>query len=211
MAMPANKRRVAVTASYDRWVLLGNLLEERRRVLGYTYRAPGFERERQVNRRLAADLETAAKKRVNHFTEGSLRVAAHGYQVTYASMAAVLAGKADELTPVRPPRRARRDSPAPPAAPPGPPPDEGTPPMSPEQAAAARPWYDEVNERRVALAFRGVANPTGAQMFGAGTDDARAWDDHGYWSVADRVWFIAELRRWAAGRVPNSGTGTTGA
>jgi hypothetical protein len=43
--------------------------------------------------------------------------------------------------------------------------------------------------------------------------DAKAWDDHGYWSVADRVWFIAEVRRQVAGRTagPNSGTGAKGA
>jgi hypothetical protein len=85
--------------------------------------------------------------------------------------------------------------------------------MSPERAAATRPWFDEINERRVALAARGVANPDGAQMFGEGTADAQAWDDHGYWSVADRVWFIAEVRRQVAGRTagPNSGTGAKGA
>lgn len=195
--MPANKRRVAVTAPYDRWVLLGKLLESRRRYLGYTYRTPGFERDRRVNRRLAADLETAAKDRVDHFTEGSLRLAAHGYQVTYGSMIAVLEDKADVLTP------------DPIASPAGPP--DMSPPMPPAQAASDRPFFDVINERRVALALRGVHAPTGAQMFGDGTDDAQAWDGIGArLDIGARVWFIADLRRRAADRNGTSGAAGAG-
>ena len=195
--MPANRRRSDATAPPERWQLLGRLLEDRRKELGYTYRfssgpGPSFERDSGVNRRMAADIEKAAKDRINRFMPGTLHIIARGYRVTEESVRAVLRGEAGELTPV-------------------PPPDEDTPPMSPERAAAGQSWYDEINERRVALAARRIMNPTGAQMFGAGTADAKAWDDHAHWSVADRVWFIAEVRRQVDGRLPNSGTGTAGA
>jgi hypothetical protein len=192
--MPANRRKVGATAPYDRWELLGKLLDARRRELGYTWRAPLFERDRDVNRRMAADLEKAAPKRVNHFTEGTLRHSARGYRVTYGSVLAVLRGERDDLVPA-----------------PDVPPDEDTPPMTPERTAATRPWFDEINERRVALAAQGVTNPSGEQMFGEGTADAKAWDDHGYWSVGDRVWFIAAVRQLSASWVPNSDTGATSA
>ena len=48
-------------------------------------------------------------------------------------------------------------------------------------------------------------------MFPDAPDDARAWDDHDYWSVKDRVHFIAEVRRQVDARLPNSGTDATGA
>ena len=106
-------------------------------------------------------------------------MAAEGYGVTYESLIAVAWGRADALIPVRA----------------EPPPDEATPPLTPRQVAAGQPWYDEINETRVALAARGITNPTGAQMFPGDPDDARAWDDHDYWSVKDRVHYIAEVRR----------------
>jgi hypothetical protein len=193
--MPANRRRSAATAPYDRWELLGRLLDKRRRVLGHTWRTT-FERDRGINTRLAAEIEKAAKDRVNHFMPGTLQLVAHGYAVTYESVLALLHGERDDLVP----------APAPAA-----PPDEGTPPMTPEQAAADQPWFDEINERRVALAAQGITNPTGEQMFPGAPGDAQAWDGIGdRWPVGDRVWFIARLRRLAAGRIPpNSGTGAT--
>jgi hypothetical protein len=211
--MPAHrnwKRRVDVTAPLASWQRLGQLLLVRRRTIGYTWRTD-FERDRRVNRRLAADIESAAKGRVNTFTNGSLGLVAQGYAVDYDSILAVLRGEADELVPV-PVAPVNPDLvPVPPAA--GWP-DE-SPPMSPAQADADRPWFGPVNERRFALAARGILDPTGEQMFGAGTEDARAWDGPFGRSlpIGDRCWFIAELRRLAAGRNagPNSGTGTTGA
>jgi hypothetical protein len=198
--MPANRRRIAATAPYDRWVLLGKLLEERRRLLGYTYRRPAFERDTDINSRLSADLETAAKKRVNHFTEGSLRLAAHGYQVTYESMLAILAGKADALAPAGPA--------AAPAAiiPSGPP---GWMAADEKRSAANEPYADEIKRRLAELRARGIRNPSGAQLFGEGTPDAGDWDAHADWGIRDRVWFIADLQRLAAGRAGgNSGEGT---
>jgi hypothetical protein len=86
--------------------------------------------------------------------------------------------------------------------------DRLDPPMTAERAAADRPWFDEINERRVALAARGVTNPSGAQMFPDSPDDAQAWDGIGArMPVGDRVWFIADLRRWAAGRNPRAAPG----
>jgi len=178
-------------------VLLGRLLDERRRLLGYTYRAPGFERDTGVNRRLAADLETAAPKRVDHFTEGSLRLAAHGYQVAYESMLAVLRGEADDL------------------APPGFP-VAGEPPAwmaaDEKRTAANRPYRDKIMGRLDLLAGQGVRSPSGAQLFPGSPADARDWDKYTEdWEIDERVWFVADLQRRAVGRIPpNSGTGTAG-
>lgn len=192
--MPANRRRTDATAPPERWQLLGRLLENRRKELGYTYIHPRFDADSDVNRRMASDIEKAAKDRINRFMPGTLHVIARGYRVTEESMRAVLTGEADALTPAAPP------------------PDEAMPPMSPQRAAADRRWYDKITERRVELAAAGITNPTGEQMFPDAPGDAKTWDGIGdRWSVADRVWFIADLRRQAAGRVPNSGTGTDGA
>jgi hypothetical protein len=183
-------RRPVVRAPEDAWQRLGELLQLRRAELGYK-RRPAFTREHGINIRLVTDIENAY--RPNTFLTPTLREIAQAYQVTYESLIAVLGKKADELTP---------------AAPPG----GDTPPMTAERAAADRPWYDEINERRFALAARGIIDPSGAQMFPDAPDDAKAWDGIGArMPVGDRVWFIADLRRWAAGRVPNSDTGVTGA
>jgi hypothetical protein len=184
-------RRPVVRAPEAAWQRLGELLQLRRAELGYK-RRPAFTREHGINIRLVTDIENAY--RPNTFLTPTLREIAQAYQVTYDSVIAVLGKKADELTPA-------------------PPPDEGTPPMSPEQAAADRPWFDEINERRVALAAQGITNPSGAQMFPGSPGDAKAWDGIGdRWSVGDRVWFIARLRHLSAGRTPpNSGTGATSA
>jgi hypothetical protein len=194
--MPANRRKVGATAPHDRWVLLGKLLAARRRELGYTWRAPLFERDRDVNRRMAADFETAAPKRVNHFTDETLRHVARGYKVTYRSVLAVLHGERDDLAPA-------------PDALPG----EDAPPMSAERAAADRPWYDPINERRFALAAEGILDPSGGQMFPGDPESARAWDSIAPFrmSVGDKVWALADLHRWAAGRKGNSGEGTASA
>ena len=137
---------------------------------------------------MVGDLEHGRR---DTFTYPSLTDAARAYEVTYDSMMAVVWSGAGELIPAR-------------AAPP----DEDTPPLTPRQAAAAQSWFDTINERRIFLALppRGIANPTGAQMFPDAPDDAKAWDEHGHWSVGDRVWFIAEVRRRVDDRAPNSGT-----
>jgi hypothetical protein len=192
--MPPNRRRTEITAPPDRWRRLGKLLEDRRKELGYTYRyrssGPSFERDSNVNRRMLADFEKAAKDRINRFMPGSLHIIARGYRVTEESVRAVLRGEADELVPT-------------PASPPF---------DDPVREAADRPFFDEINERRVKLALEGISSPTGAQMFGESTDDAQAWDGIGTrLDAGARMWFIADLRRLDAERVPNSGTGTDGA
>jgi hypothetical protein len=193
--------------------LLGALLAQRRAELGYTHR-PAFTRDRlpltpsgNPNTRLAADIEEAYR---DSFPEPRLRQLAKAYRVTYESLVAVAHMRAGDLIPSSPGDRA-------PAIPPGwpsdhPPPDEDTPPMTPERAASDRPWYKEINEQRVALAARGITAPSGAQMFPDCPDDAKAWDGIGARLDIDaRVWFIADLRRRAAGRDGSSGTGAAGA
>ena len=200
--MPTARRHVTVTAPPHRWKLLGELLTDRRKDLGYTYRAPRFDKASGINQRMAADIEKAAKTRIDHFTDATLRKVARGYQVTYASMLAVLRGDADQLEPAAPAALLHLPAPGP-ADPPG---------WAPGRIADDRPWFNEINERRVELAARGIAYPSGADMFGEGTEDAQVWDGPGArLPVGDRVWLIADMRRRAAARVPNSGTGATGA
>jgi hypothetical protein len=191
--MPANRRRSAATAPYDRWELLGRLLETRRRVLGHTWRTT-FERDRGVNTRLAAEIEKAAKDRVNHFMPGTLQLVAEGYQVTYESVLALLRGERDDLVPAAP------AAPAPvvplfPDEPPGWLADE------PGRSAANRPYMERIRGRLDVLRLQGVTAPSGAQLFGEGTPDAREWDKYSAdWETRDVVWFVADLQRRAAAR-----------
>ena len=139
---------------------------------------------------MAADIEKAAKTRIDHFTDGTLRKVARGYQVTYASMLAVLRGDADQLEPAAP--AVVLHLPAPDADPSG---------WAPGRIADDRPFFNPVNKRRIELAYRGIAYPAGAEMFGAGTEDAQAWDgDLAPLPIDDRVWAIADMRRRAAAR-----------
>ena len=185
--MPPARRKVTVTAPPAAWKQLGELLEDRRKDLGHTYRVP-FDKVSGVNQRMQAEIEKAGKDRINHFTDGSLRKIARGYQVTCASMLAVLRGEADQLTPAAP--AAVRSLPAP-AVTPGDPP--GWPPG---RTAANRPYHDRLTERRVELATRGITYPSGAQMFGADTEASRAWDeDFAHLPVGDRVWAAADVQR----------------
>ena len=167
--------------------LLGALLAQRRKELGYTH-WPAFARDRlpltpqgNPNTRLLADIEKAYRKR---FPEPTLRHLAQAYQVDYQSVIDVAHLRARTLTPLRP------------AAPGGDPPFD-----SPARAAGDRSHFDEINEQRFALAAKGILDPTGAQMFPDDADDARAWDGIGArLPIRDRVWFIADLRRRAATR-----------
>jgi hypothetical protein len=178
-------RRPVVRAPDDAWQRLGELLQLRRAELGYK-RRPAFTREHGINIRLVTDIENAY--RPNTFLTPTLREIAQAYQVTYDSVIAVLNGKEDELAPAGP-------SPAPgPAA--------AASPFDPAKTAQDRPWFDEINERRVALAARGITDPTGGQMFPADPAAARTWDSIAAYGipVRDVVWAIADLRRRAAAR-----------
>ncbi len=178
--------------------LLGVLLAQRRTELGYTH-WPAFARDHlpltpsgNPNTRLLADIEKAYR---DTFPEPRLRQLARAYQVTYKSMIDVAHLRHNTLVPALP------------ADPPGwtAPTDEAA------RDTANRPWFDEINERRVALALRGVTVPSGAQMFPDAPDDAKAWDGIGpRMEIRDRVWIIADLRRRAHDRGGNSGSSAAG-
>jgi len=180
--------------------LLGALLAQRRAELGYTH-WPAFARDRlpltpsgNPNTRLLADIEKAYR---DNFPEPRLRQLAQAYLVTYESLTAVAHLRAQSLSLISP-------------AVPGP--ADNSPPYPQARAASDRPWFDEINERRVALALRGITAPSGAQMFGEGTDDAQLWDGIGArLDIGDRVWFVADLRRRAHGRNGDSGSSAAGA
>ncbi len=193
----AADRRPVVRAPEAAWRRLGELLQLRRAELGYK-RRPAFTREHGINTRLVTDIENAY--RPNTFLTPTLREIAQAYQVSYDSLIAVLLGHDDELIPVAPDRLTDG-------------PDGWRPPIADRaRRDADTPYAMEIMKRLVELAGGGFAEPSGKQMFGEGTDDAMAWDGIGRrMDVWDRVWFIADLRRRAAGRAGNSGTGATGA
>jgi hypothetical protein len=191
-------RRPVVRAPEAAWRRLGELLQLRRAELGYR-RRPAFTREHGINIRLVTDIENAY--RPNTFLTPTLREIAQAYQVTYESLIAVLGKKADELIPAAP------------AALPVP----GEPPgwMASDEArtAANRPYADRIRGRLDLLRLQGITHPSGAQLFGEGTADARDWDKYAAdgWEIPDLMWLIGDMQRRAAGRTPpNSGTGDTG-
>lgn len=190
-------RRPVVRAPDAAWQRLGELLQLRRAALGYA-RRPAFTREHGINIRLVTDIENAY--RPNTFLTPTLREIAQAYQVSYDSMIAVLLGHDDELITVTPDYLAVAG-------------DGWQPPIADKaRRDADAPYAMEIMDRLLDLAGDGITSPSGAQVFGEGTDDAKAWDGIGdRLDIRDRVWFIADLRRRARGRTPNSGTGTTSA
>ena len=185
----ASGRRPAVRAPEAAWQRLGELLQLRRAELGYR-RRPAFTREAGINIRLVTDIENAY--RPNTFLTPTLRDVAQAYQVTYDSLTAVLAGKADALTPA-----------VPAAVPPG---DGWMPPMTdPARIASARPYADRIHARLRHLAAQGITDPDGAQVFGPGPD-AATWDGTGRWDTDERVWMIADMQRRDGSRGAGSGT-----
>ncbi len=192
-------RRPAVRAGDDKWSLLGELLQLRREALGYRYR-PGFTADRGINIRMVTDIENA--HRPNTFSLPALQQIARAYAVTYESVTAVLKGGADELAPEEP------------AAPrPAPPPDAGWLPPLPDAAiAAARPYADLISDRLLELALDGVADPSGEQVFGKGSRDARTWDAISErWPLRACVWMMAYLQSGEAapGRQQEGNAGLT--
>jgi hypothetical protein len=157
---------------------------------------------------MAGDIEHGRR---DTYTFPSLQDVARAYDVTYDSMMAVVWSGAGELIPAAPPVL--------PAAPPvlAAAPDGWVPPIAdPVRRDADAPYAAPVLDRLLELADDGILDPSGAQMFPDSPDDARAWDGPGRWvrSPRDRAWFIAEIRRWEAGRggqAGNSGTGLAGA
>jgi hypothetical protein len=197
--------------------LLGALLAQRRKELGYTH-WPAFARDRlpltpqgNPNTRLLADIEKAYRKR---FPEPTLRQLARAYQVDYRSLTDVAHLRAGALVPAPPASAPAGPAGLPAAAPPAAGQDGWQPPIADKaRRDADAPYAAPILDRLLELADAGVTDPDGAQMFGEGTADARAWDGHGAWVRAprDRAWFIADIRRLEAGRAGNSGTGATGA
>jgi hypothetical protein len=180
--------------------LLGVLLAQRRAELGYTH-WPAFARDRlpltdsgNPNTRLLADIEKAYR---DNFPEPRLRQLARAYLVDYHSLVDVAHLRADALVPVLPAAG----------------PDGWQPPIADKaRRDADAPYAAPILERLLELADAGIIDPTGAQVFGEDTIDAKAWDGTGarIRSPRDRAWFIAEIRRWEAahaGRAGNSGTG----
>jgi hypothetical protein len=202
----ASKAQRAVTGvPSERWARLGKALQEwREDELGYQVRGK-FADDRFINLRLVQDLEK--NYRPGTFTKWALQDAAQAYKIPYEGPGSVLSflhGETDTLTraetfPVKKPVAAEsRDLPP-------------APFDDPAREAADRPYALAIWERFLDLPRR-ITAPAGTWMFPDDPDDAMAWDGIGArLSIGDRVWFIADLRRRADGRAPNSGTGSAGA
>lgn len=208
----ATDGRTKITADPGRWRLLGDLLRFRREELGYKYR-PEFARERMpltpkgnANVRLVVDIEAAPADRQNTFMRTTLQDIAQFYEVTFGSMMDVLHEKADELTAAP---AAPRPAVAPPAAP-DPPDFPGPAPFADEaRAAAARPHAEAIRDDLIRLDYlrevapgryehSGAPMPSGAELFGRDTADARTWDDPNLrrvLTVRQMVWLLADIRR----------------
>jgi hypothetical protein len=187
-------RRPAVRAPEVAWRRLGELLQLRRGELGHR-RRPSFTRDRDINIRLVTDIENCY--RPNTFLNPTLRQIAQAYQVTYDSLIAVLAGKADELTPASPAAAPRLL----PSSPMDDAPYEG----------AVRPGAVPIWESLDRLAARGVTDPSAADL-GLSGRDAEVWDGSaGTMSQADRGWLVADMRLRREARAANPGAAGTGA
>jgi len=171
-------RTPGIRAGDEQWRQLGELLQRRREELGYDHR-PAFSEDRDINIRRVADIER--NYRPNTYPVGALAKIARAYAVTYESVTAVLRGEAGGLSPAQ---DAAAGAPAP-AVP--------LPVTDPARIARAAPHLARIWERVWVLA--GSPDFSGAEMFGEGTADVRAWDAvAGRWPVPDRVWMIADLQ-----------------
>ena len=193
--MPSKAQRAVPGVPPERWAQLGKALQEwREDELGYQVRGQ-FAADRYINIRLVQDLEK--NYRPGTYTKWALQDAAQAYKVTYESVLAFLHGDADTLA------RAT----AAPAAEPAPAGIPGLPPPpfdDPVREEADRPYALVLWERFLGFP-RNVTEPPGDRMFPDHPDDAKAWDGIGArLDIGDRVWFIADLRRRAAGRVPEA-------
>jgi hypothetical protein len=185
-------------AEISRWDELGRRLRIRREEeLGYPFR-PEFADAADINERMISDIENNPPGRANTYLNSTLKnTVAPAYQVTYGSIIAFLKGESDELTPVRG-RRAQAAQP-----------DDGMDGvmlLDRDREAAVRPIFAEILGRLLGTQYEPglaetlgvpVGEVTGAQLFGAGTPDAKDWDDprtRRLFSVRERVWMIAEMR-----------------
>lgn len=197
--MPPNRKRIGIRAPADAWKHLGELLEAHRRVeLGYRSRGK-FAAGRlpptpsgNANVRLVSDIENSY--RPDTYPAGTLRQIAGYYGVAYESMLAVLHGEADKLIPAEP---VPPSMPSAPAAP-GSDSRRTSQAIGEDNAPASWPYAEDIWERLYDLAVDGNSDPTGADLFGEGTDDARSWDDprlRQLYLLRERVRYIADLRR----------------
>jgi hypothetical protein len=203
-AVASSKQRAVTDVPLEGWVRFGRILREwREDVLGYKTRA-AFVRDSGINLRLAQELENSPAYRAGTYTKWALEDAEKAYQVTRESMLAVLHGEADTLAraaAVSPEKLAAVDPLELPPSPFG----------DPVRDAADRPYAEAIWKRFLDLP-KNVTEPSGRQMFPGDPDDEKAWDAPGpRLPLGDRVWLVADLRRWAAGRDDNSDTGVTGA
>jgi hypothetical protein len=201
--VPPNRKRIGIRAPADAWKHLGELLEAHRRVeLGYRSRGK-FAAGRlpptpsgNANVRLVSDIENSY--RPDTYPAGTLRQIAGYYGVAYESMLAVLHGEADKLIPAEP---VPPSMPSAPAAP-GSDSRRTSQAIGEDNAPASWPYAEDIWERLYDLAVDGNSDPTGADLFGEGTDDARSWDDprlRQLYLLRERVRYIADLRRREAG------------
>lgn len=167
----------------------GNLLQRRRSDLGYR-RRPAFVADTGLNGRLVSDLENG---RQPNFRPATLQQIARAYAVTYESLVAVMAGEGDALVPD--PGRGPAAVPLRAAS------GVWLPPVTAARLAQAAPYADRISRRLEDLAAGGVASPSGAQVFGPGTADARTWDGlAGRMPQEQCVWMLAELQAGEARR-----------
>lgn len=149
-----------------------------------------------ANVRLVSDIENSY--RPDTYPAGTLRQIAGYYGVAYESMLAVLHGEADKLIPAEP---VPPSMPSAPAAP-GSDSRRTSQAIGEDNAPASWPYAEDIWERLYDLAVDGNSDPTGADLFGEGTDDARSWDDprlRQLYLLRERVRYIADLRRREAG------------
>ena len=198
--LASNRKRLGIQGPEDAWKRLGELLEEWRRVqLSYKFRTKFAEArlpetpDGNPNVRLVTDIENSL--RPNRWPAGTLKEIAAAYGVTYESVLAVLQGEAGGLILAKT---------APPPAPAAPGRNSGrTPPVTGEDKNGATwPYAEAIWQRLLELA--GNPDPTGAELFGEDTDEARIWDVPSLrqlCSVPERVWMIADLHHREAGSV----------
>lgn len=198
MAVASKAQRAVTDVAPGRWAEFGKALQARREdELGYETRV-ALARDSDVNIRLLQDLEK--NYRPGTYTKWALQDAEKAYKVTYESMLAFLHGETGTLVPAE--TAALLGEPAvigslglPPS------------PFDPARTAADHPYAAVIWKHFLDLPRR-ITDPSGVQMFPGDTDDARAWDDFTRFDIGDRVWFIADLRRRAAGRDSDSSAGT---
>jgi hypothetical protein len=193
--------------SPERWGQFGKALQAWREdelEIGYEVRT-WFAHDRDINLRLVQDLEK--NYRPGTYTKWALKDAARAYKIPYEGPGSVLAflhGETDTFARVK-------DAPVKQPAAGAVTEMRGLPPapvLDPAREEAVRPYAQAIWDRYLDLPRR-VTDPSGEQMFGEGTADAKTWDDiSGRWDVPRRVWMIAELQQEAAN--PGRREGTAG-